>query len=230
MLVATKPSLVSTYHKKEVKYLNYLTTTILIIVMLVATEVIITNTCLNSSTGIVEPWAAMLMGAMSGSIPWYTMMVLHRRSAFFQKVDDTLGAFHTHAVAGTLGGLLTGLLAHPRLVRLLDGYDYKNNQCCLIYSIGKSDEWFHAALRQLGVQVLGAIFVAAWNVVVTSIICIGISRVMPLRMADEDLQIGDDAVHGEEAYAIWGDGGRTTAFVGRGRTPKLPACCGSSKA
>ncbi|CAL5357014.1 unnamed protein product [Camellia sinensis] len=44
----------------------------------------------------MEPWAAAFMGVMSGSVPWYTMMVLHRRSAFFQQVDDTLGVFHTH--------------------------------------------------------------------------------------------------------------------------------------
>ena len=25
-------------------------------------------------------------------------------------------------------------------------------------------------------------------------------------MPDEQLEIGDDAVHGEEAYALWGDG------------------------
>ena len=61
--------------------------------------------------GVVEPWAAIIMGIMSGSIPWYTMMVLHRRSAFFQSVDDTLGVFHTHAVARLLGGLLSGILA-----------------------------------------------------------------------------------------------------------------------
>ncbi|GLT65860.1 hypothetical protein SLA2020_382640 [Shorea laevis] len=30
--------------------------------------------------------------------------------------------------------------------------------------------------------------------------------VIPLRMSDEDLMIGDDAVHGEEAYALLGDG------------------------
>jgi len=169
------------------------------------------------------------MGVMSGSLPWYTMMVLHKRSSFFQKVDDTLGAFHTHAVAGTLGGLLAGLLAHPRLVRLADyKYNIEHNQYGLIYSLGRPGLYFDKGLRQLGVQVFGAIFVATWNVIVTSIICIGISRVVPLRMDDEDLKVGDDAVHGEEAYAIWGDGARTNAFVRR-MTPELPAFRSRSK-
>lgn len=30
--------------------------------------------------------------------------------------------------------------------------------------------------------------------------------VVPLRLTDEELQTGDDAIHGEEAYALWGDG------------------------
>ena len=58
------------------------------------------------------------MGVLSGSIPWYTMMVLHKRSALLQKVDDTLAIFHTHAVAGLLGGALTGLFAEPTLCSL----------------------------------------------------------------------------------------------------------------
>ena len=31
---------------------------------------------------------------------------------------------------------------------------------------------------------------------------------LPLRMPDDELKIGDDAAHGEEAHALWGDGER----------------------
>ncbi|KAK7818158.1 ammonium transporter 2 [Quercus suber] len=48
------------------------------------------------------------MGIMSGSITWYTMMVLHKRIGFLKQVDDTMAVFHTHAVAGSLGGILAG--------------------------------------------------------------------------------------------------------------------------
>lgn len=41
---------------------------------------------------------------------------------------------------------------------------------------------------------------------VTSVVCIVVRVVLPLRMPEEELLIGDDAVHGEEAYALWGDG------------------------
>ncbi|MFS7967133.1 putative ammonium transporter AmtB-like domain, ammonium/urea transporter [Helianthus anomalus] len=55
-------------------------------------------------------------------------------------------------------------------------------------------------------QLVGGGFIIGWNIVVTSIICVVIGLVIPLRMSDEQLLIGDDAVHGEEAYALWGDG------------------------
>ncbi|RWW01306.1 hypothetical protein GW17_00035664 [Ensete ventricosum] len=54
--------------------------------------------------------------------------------------------------------------------------------------------------------VVGAMFIIGWNVVMTTLICVAIRYMMPLRMSEEQLAIGDDAVHGEEAYALWGDG------------------------
>jgi ammonia channel protein AmtB len=68
--------------------------------------------------GLVQGWAAMVMGVLAGSVPWYTMMILHKRSRLLQHVDDTLGVIHTHGVAGLLGGLLTGLFADPTLCAL----------------------------------------------------------------------------------------------------------------
>ncbi|KAJ0966928.1 hypothetical protein J5N97_023845 [Dioscorea zingiberensis] len=177
--------------------------------------------CITPAAGLVEPWAAMLMGVLSGSLPWYTMMVVHKRSSFLQKVDDTLGVFHTHAVAGLLGGLLGGILAHPRLMRLQ--YGNEKNHHGLMYSFLQGDA--RKGLHQLGIQILGAVFVTVWNVAVTSIICVGIRQVVQLRMNDEDLKVGDDAAHGEEAYAIWGDGEKSRAYLRRGVTPKLPVFC-----
>ncbi|XP_019710946.2 ammonium transporter 2 member 3-like [Elaeis guineensis] len=177
--------------------------------------------CITPAAGLVQPWAAMLMGLISGSVPWYTMMVLHRRIAFFQKVDDTLGAFHTHAVAGALGGLIAGLLAHPRLTKLV--YPKDQYQPGLLYTFkdGKPGPGF----KQLGDQILGAVFIAVWNIVVTTLICLAIRIFMPLRMDEEDLRIGDDAVHGEEAYALWGDGLKTRTYVRWSMSPVLPAFC-----
>ncbi|RCV06766.1 hypothetical protein SETIT_1G189700v2 [Setaria italica] len=151
--------------------------------------------CITPGAGLVQGWAAIVMGILSGSIPWYTMMVLHKKWSFMQRIDDTLGVFHTHAVAGFLGGITTGLFAEPVL-------------CNLFLSIPNSRGAFYGGdgASQFGRQITGALFVIAWNIVITSIICVLVSLVLPLRISDEQLLIGDDAVHGEEAYAIWAEG------------------------
>jgi Amt family ammonium transporter len=151
---------------------------------------------ITPAAGVVQGWAAMIMGIAAGSIPWYTMMIFHKRSWLLQQVDDTLGVFHTHAVAGFLGGVLTGLFAEPTLAN---------------YFVARSDEQGafyggHVGGRQLGKQLVGALFIIGWNVAVTSIILNIIRLVIPLRMPEDSLIIGDDHIHGEEAYALWGDG------------------------
>lgn len=170
----------------------------------------------------MDSWAAVLMGALSGSIPWYTMMVLHKRSAFFQSVDDTLGVFHTHAVAGILGGLLSGVFAKPKLLRMLYGPGMPYGPGLLYgYFDGKLGQGF----KQMWYQLLGAGFVSIWNVIVTSLICILISRIVDLRMQEEDLEVGDDAAHGEEAYALWGDGERMRFPLRLHLSPTIPSIC-----
>ncbi|MED6126862.1 Ammonium transporter [Stylosanthes scabra] len=158
--------------------------------------------CITPAAGLVQGWAAIVMGVLSGSVPWYTMMVLGKKFAVFQSVDDTLAVFHTHAVAGFLGGILTGLFAEPRLSGLFLAV---TNSRGAVY--GGS-----AGGVQILKQIVGGLFVIGWNVVVTSIICVVVKFVVPLRMTDEELLIGDDAVHGEEAYALWGDGEKLSLY------------------
>ncbi|KAJ3677883.1 hypothetical protein LUZ60_001686 [Juncus effusus] len=151
--------------------------------------------CITPGAGLVQGWAAIIMGVLSGSIPWFTMMIVHKRSKILQHVDDTLGVFHTHAVAGFLGGATTGLFTEPTLANLF-------------LAVTNSRGGFYGGVGgyQFVKQIVGALFIIGWNLVVTSIICLVIRVVIPLRMPEEELAIGDDAVHGEEAYALWGDG------------------------
>ncbi|PON79856.1 Ammonium transporter [Trema orientale] len=151
--------------------------------------------CITPGAGLVQGWAAIAMGVMSGSVPWFTMMILDKRWKLFTKIDDTLGVFHTHAVAGLLGGLLTGLFAEPQL-------------CALFLPVTNSRGGVYGGSGgvQILKQLVGGLFVIGWNLVMTSIICIAIKTLIPLRMPEDHLLIGDDAVHGEEAYALWGDG------------------------
>ena len=47
---------------------------------------------------------------------------------------------------------------------------------------------------------------SCFNVIATSIILFVIKIFVPLRMDDATLKVGDDAVHGETAYAIGAEG------------------------
>ncbi|CAI0399493.1 unnamed protein product [Linum tenue] len=158
--------------------------------------------CITPAAGVVQGWAAIIMGLCSGSIPWFTMMVVHKNWELLQKVDDTMAVFHTHAVAGSLGGILTGLFAEPKLNDLF--YATYGEYMGLFYGFNMGQ--LRLGFRQVGVQLLGIVFVVCLNVVTTSIICLLIQLVVPLRMSEEDMEIGDEAAHGEEAYAIWGSG------------------------
>lgn len=160
--------------------------------------------------GLVQGWAAIVMGVLSGSVPWFSMMILGKRLKLFQMVDDTLAVFHTHAVAGFLGGILTGLLAEPRL-------------CALFLPVTNSRGGVYGGSGGIQIlkQIVGGLFIGGWNLVVTSIICVVISFIVPLRMGEEELLIGDDAVHGEEAYALWGDGEKLGIYTEETTHPRV---------
>ncbi|KAJ4978535.1 hypothetical protein NE237_009315 [Protea cynaroides] len=156
--------------------------------------------CITPGAGVVQSWVARVMGILSGSIPWFTMMILHC-PLLLQKSDDTLGVLHTHAVAGLLGGVLARLLAEPVLSNLI------------LPETGSRGA-FYGKRRgmQLIKQVVAALFVIGWNVVSTKMILLAIHLFILLRMPEEELMIGDDAVRGEEAYALWGDGEKYDAI------------------
>nr|PNR52687.1 hypothetical protein PHYPA_009061 [Physcomitrium patens] len=166
---------------------------------------------ITPAAGFVPGWAALIMGVLARSVPWWSMMWLHKHWSLLQDVDDTLGVFHTHAVAGCLGGVCVGLLADPTLCAYMDVPVTNSNG--LLYG-GNGGV-------QVLKQIVGALFIIGWNIVVTTLIIFAIGMVMPLRMSEEHLLVGDDAEHGEEAYALWGDGEKFD--VGR-HAPSTDSC------
>ncbi|KAG6491179.1 hypothetical protein ZIOFF_052512 [Zingiber officinale] len=112
------------------------------------------------------------MGVLFSSIPWFTMMILHKCTPFLRMINDTLVIFHTHYVGGTLGGILTGVLAESCLNCLFFGDDPK--YVSLAYAIKGS----HSSAGFM--QLAGIAFVLAINVVVTNAICLLIRLLVPL--------------------------------------------------
>ena len=145
---------------------------------------------ITPAAGVVSGWAAIVMGVISGSIPWFSMNIFGKRFFLFKRIDDTCGVFHTHLVAGVLGGFFTGIFA------TVDG--------SAAFGITNPGGAIAHNGRQVWVQIVGFLFVIGWNLAWTPIILLGIKYILrvPLRMSDEMLLVGDDAVHGEAAYTF----------------------------
>ncbi|HET9148117.1 MAG TPA: ammonium transporter [Acetobacteraceae bacterium] len=151
---------------------------------------------ITPAAGYINGFEAIILGIVASALPWFTWNKVGKMG-FMRKVDDTLGVIHTHGVAALVGGIGTGILANPRMIEYI-GTGKDSN----VTVTG----WLYGNFHQVVLQVLGAVFIIAVNVVGTSIILNVIRLAVPLRLDDESLLIGDDAAHGEEAYAIYGDG------------------------
>ncbi|HUZ66845.1 MAG TPA: ammonium transporter [Beijerinckiaceae bacterium] len=148
---------------------------------------------ITPAAGYVNGWGALVIGICAGTIPWLFMNKV-ATTRLISRVDDTLGVLSTHGVAGLMGGLLTGILADPKM---------------LVY-IGTAKDapgvnitgWFYGNFHQFLVQIYAAAFIIVFNAVMTFVLIKIVSIFTPLRMAEATLMIGDDAVHGEEAYYL----------------------------
>ena len=148
---------------------------------------------ITPAAGYVNGWGALVIGICAGVIPWFSMNRF-QKMAFMQRVDDTLSVFSTHAVAGVVGGLLTGILATPHMLEYI-GTD-KDAPGVSVTGLLNGNP------HQLLLQLYGALFLIVFNAVMTFIILRVIGIFVPLRMDEATLRVGDDAVHGETAYAI----------------------------
>jgi len=144
---------------------------------------------ITPGAGVVHGWGALLIGILSGSIPWVSMNLLGKKWPF-TCVDDTLSVFHAHAVAGVVGGMAVGFLASA--------------EGCAAFGLTNPGGAINGNWAQVWLQLVGALFITALNIVMTSLIMAFIKYVLriPLRMTEEMLLIGDDAVHGEDAYTF----------------------------
>jgi Amt family ammonium transporter len=152
---------------------------------------------ITPAAGYVDGFGAITIGVAAGIIPWLAMNKL-QKTKLMLKVDDTLSVFSTHAVAGLMGGLLTGVLANPAMLE----YIGTAKDAPGVNVTG----WLYGNPKQVLLQLEGAAFIIVYNIIATFIILKVISFITPLRMDEATLKVGDDAVHGETAYAIGTEG------------------------
>jgi Amt family ammonium transporter len=146
---------------------------------------------ITPAAGYVNGVGAIVIGLACSAVVWVAFTYLPRKVWPFTKVDDALGVVYTHGFAGLLGGLLTGVLADPKMIVYL--------------GLGKDPGFTTAGLlygnpRQLAVQAGAALTVIAWSGLMTFLVLRGIKLFTPLRMTDAELRAGDLAIHGEIAY------------------------------
>ena len=143
-----------------------------------ATAAVTGLVAITPAAGYINGWGALVIGIAAGTIPWVALEKLAPRL----KLDDSLGVFPAHGVAGLTGGLLTGILADPAVTQFvapgLTGALYGN-------------------LYELGIQAFAAGVVIAYVFPVSYLLLKVISRFIPLQESEEKLKVGDAAIHGE---------------------------------
>ncbi len=141
----------------------------------VAGLVVITPAC-----GFVSPKGAVIIGIAAGLIPFFACYKLKGWLGY----DDALDTFGVHAVGGTLGAFLTGVLATP-----VANPNLNTNLAAIV----RHTLW----LEQLKAIVLTLLLA----VVGTAIIGLIVKAVLGLRVSEDIETVGLDLVeHGEEGY------------------------------
>ncbi len=98
----------------------------------------------TAASGFVAPWAAIVIGLVSGFIAVVGVLVVERIG-----IDDPIGAVAVHGLSGVWGTLATGLFAVPALAK-----DLGTGTGGLVYT---------GSFHQVGVQLLGLVAVGAFT-------------------------------------------------------------------
>ena len=137
---------------------------------------------ITPGAGFVNGWGAIVIGVIAAILVYFALNYLSRAKPF-RNVDDTLGVVYTHGFAGLAGGLLVGIFA--------------NNQMAETVLAGTISG---GGLELLKWQALTALWVIVFSAIGTFILLKLVSLVVPLRMTEEEMEIGDVAIHGHEVY------------------------------
>jgi Amt family ammonium transporter len=137
---------------------------------------------ITAACAFVDPWAAVVIGAVSGILTFYTSIWFDRMG-----IDDPVFAFSVHGIAGIWGTLSTGLFATPELVEKV--------------GIGQAGLFYGGGFHQLGVQALGLGGAMVYVFVVSYIILAALKATIGLRVTEEEEVVGLDlSEHGGYGY------------------------------
>jgi len=143
-----------------------------------ATAIVVGLVAVTPAAGYVGPLSAILLGGIA-AFPSYFALLWRART----RLDDSLDVVAAHGLGGTVGALLTGVLAQKAWNGSADGLLFGNP-------------------RQLAVQAISVLAVMAYSSLATVGLLKLIGAFVPLRAGVRDEGMGLDVTqHGEEAYA-----------------------------
>jgi Amt family ammonium transporter len=143
-----------------------------------ATGIVVGLVAITPAAGFVGPMAAVVLGGIA-AVPSYYALLWRART----RLDDSLDVVAAHGLGGTVGALLTGVLANKAWNGTVDGLLYGNP-------------------GQLGVQAVACLAAIGYSVVGTLVLLKLVGLFTPLRANAREEGLGlDVSQHGEEAYA-----------------------------
>jgi Amt family ammonium transporter len=142
---------------------------------------------ITPAAGFVTPTGAVIVGVLAGVVPYFACTKLKHIFNY----DDALDTFGVHGVGGTLGALLTGILATSEA--------NANLNTNLGQIVGRT-LWIEQ-LKAMGVTI-------ALALVGTAMLAYAIKAILGLRPAADDEEQGLDILdHGEAGYHMDEAGG-----------------------
>jgi ammonium transporter, Amt family len=136
---------------------------------------------ITAACGFVAPWAALVIGLVSGVIAVVGVLFIERIG-----IDDPIGAVSVHGMAGIWGTLATGIFAVPALAKNL--------------ATGTGGLAYTGSFHQLGVQALGLVAVGAFTFTLSFVILWVLKKIWGIRVEDEVETSGLDV----SEHGMWG--------------------------
>jgi len=142
-----------------------------------ATAIVVGLVAITPAAGFISPVSALLLGA-AAAFPSYAALLWRART----RLDDSLDVVAAHGVGGTVGALLTGVLAQKSWNGAADGLLFGNP-------------------RQLAIQAAAVLAVAVYSAGATWGILKLVALFSRVRATTREEGLGLDVTqHGEEAY------------------------------
>src|SRR5437763_1083111 len=136
---------------------------------------------ITAASGFVAPWAAVVIGLVSGGIAVVGVIAVERIG-----IDDPIGAVSVHGMAGVWGTLATGLFAVPVLSKNL--------------ATGTSGLVYSGSFHQLGVQAIGLLAVGGFTFTASFAGLWVMKKLWGIRVEDEVETAGLDV----SEHGMWG--------------------------